>query len=115
MPGGAGTYEIGGLAWSGRGKIQRVEVSTDGGKTWQDAELQLGGFAKAFTRFRLPWTWDGNAAALASRATDDTGYLQPTPEEMLEARGRNYGYHNNQIKTWYVRADGSVSHVAQGA
>jgi len=115
MPSGAGAYEITGLAWSGRGKIQRVEISVDGGKSWKDAELQQAGFAKAFTRFRMPWNWDGGAASLQSRATDDTGYLQPTADEMLEARGRNYGYHNNQIKVWYVRADGSVSHVAQGA
>jgi sulfane dehydrogenase subunit SoxC len=114
MPGGAGAYEITGLAWSGRGKIQRVEISVDDGKSWQDAELQQAGFTKAFTRFRMPWTWDGGAASLQSRATDETGYLQPTADEMLAARGRNYSYHNNQIKVWYVRADGSVSHVAQG-
>jgi sulfane dehydrogenase subunit SoxC len=114
MPGGAGTYEITGLAWSGRGKIQRVEISVDDGKSWKDAELQQAGFTKAFTRFRMPWTWDGGAASLQSRATDDTGYMQPTADEMLAARGRNYSYHNNQIKVWYVRADGSVSHVAQG-
>jgi sulfane dehydrogenase subunit SoxC len=115
MPGGPGAHEITGLAWSGRGKITRVEVSVDGGKTWKGAELQLAGFTKAFTRFRFPWIWDGGPAAIQSRATDDTGYLQPSGEEMLAARGRNYGYHNNQIKVWYVRADGSVSHVAQGA
>jgi sulfane dehydrogenase subunit SoxC len=114
MPGGAGTYEITGLAWSGRGKIQRVEISVDDGKSWKDAELQQAGFTKAFTRFRMPGTWDGGAASLQSRATDDTGYMQPTADEMLAARGRNYSYHNNQIKVWYVRADGSVSHVAQG-
>jgi sulfane dehydrogenase subunit SoxC len=114
LPGGPGTYQITGLAWSGRGKIQRVEISVDGGKIWKDAELQLAGFAKAFTRFRMPWSWDGSPATLQSRATDDTGYLQPTGDEMLAARGRNYNYHNNQIKVWYVRADGSVSHVAQG-
>lgn len=115
MPGGPGACEITGLAWSGRGKIQRVEVSVDGGKSWKDAELQLGGFAKAFTRFRLPWIWDGSPAELQSRATDDTGYLQPSADEMLAKRGRNYSYHNNQVKSWFVRADGSVSHVAQGA
>ena len=112
---GPGTHDITGLAWSGRGKIARVEISTDGGKSWKDAELQMAGFAKAFTRFRMPWNWDGNAASIQSRATDETGYLQPTAEEMLAARGRNYGYHNNQIKTWFVRADGTVSHVEQGA
>jgi sulfane dehydrogenase subunit SoxC len=110
---GAGNYEITGLAWSGRGKITRVEVSTDGGKTWKDAELVQPVISKAFTRFKLPWSWDGSATSLLSRATDETGYLQPTQDELLAVRGRNYGYHNNGIKTWYVKADGSVAHVAQ--
>jgi sulfane dehydrogenase subunit SoxC len=114
MPGGPGTYEITGLAWSGRGKITRVEVSTDGGRTWKDAELSQPQFAKAFTRFRMPWTWDGQPTSLQSRCTDETGYLQPTQDELLAARGRNYRYHNNGVKVWYVRGDGSVSHVAQG-
>ena len=86
MPGGAGTYEITGLAWSGRGKIQRVEVSVDG-KTWKDAELQQAGFTKAFTRFRMPWTWDGSPATLQSRATDDTGYLQLAPTRCWRRAG----------------------------
>jgi sulfane dehydrogenase subunit SoxC len=110
---GPGAYEITGVAWSGRGKIQRVEVSADGGKTWKDAELQQPIFSKAFTRFRLPWTWDGSAATLQARATDETRYLQPSQDELVDIRGRNYRYHNNGIKVWYVRADGSVSHVEQ--
>jgi sulfane dehydrogenase subunit SoxC len=112
---GPSDYEITGLAWSGRGKITRVEISTDEGKTWKDADLSQPPRTKAFARFRLPWTWDGNATTLQSRCTDDTGYLQPTQDELLAVRGRNYRYHNNGIKVWYVRADGSVSHVAQGA
>ncbi len=107
---GPGAYEITGLAWSGRGKIARVEISTDNGKTWKDAEMQQPVFGKAFTRFRLMWNWDGQATSIRSRATDETGYLQPTGDELADARGRNYGYHNNQIKTWFVKADGSISH-----
>jgi len=109
---GPGQYEISGLAWSGRGKITRVEVSVDRGKTWKDAEMSQPAFSKAFTRFRLPWNWDGSATTLQSRCTDETGYLQPTADEMIEVRGRNFGYHNNSIKVWYIQADGSVSHVA---
>ena len=108
---GAAPYEITGLAWSGKGKITRVEISTDNGKTWKDAEMQLPVLTKAFTRFRLMWNWDGQPASIQSRATDESGYLQPTADELLDARGRNYSYHNNQIKTWYVKSDGSVSHA----
>ena len=108
---GAGAYEITGLAWSGRGKIARVEVSTDGGKSWKDATLQQPILSKAFTRFSLLWTWDGSATAIQSRATDDTGYLQPTEEALISVRGHNFGYHNNGIKVWYIKADGSVSHA----
>jgi sulfane dehydrogenase subunit SoxC len=108
---GAAPYEITGLAWSGRGKITRVEISTDNGKSWKDAEMQQPVLSKAFTRFRLLWDWDGHSTSIQSRATDETGYLQPTGDELVEARGRNYSYHNNQIKVWYVKADGSVSHA----
>jgi sulfane dehydrogenase subunit SoxC len=115
MAGSAGAYEITGLAWSGRGKIQRVEVSTDGGKSWKDAELQLGGFAKAFTRFRLPWVWDGGAASLQSRATDETGYTQPTRDALIAIRGMTQGpdgfNHYHGIKPWHVDREGKVTHV----
>jgi sulfane dehydrogenase subunit SoxC len=109
---GAGSYEVTGLAWSGRGKIARVEVSTDGGKTWKDAVLQQPVLSKAFSRFSIMWDWDGQPTSILSRCTDETGYLQPTQDELIAARGHNYGYHNNGIKTWYVKADGSVSHAA---
>jgi sulfane dehydrogenase subunit SoxC len=108
---GAGAYELAGIAWSGRGKITRVEISTDNGKVWKDAELQLPVLSKAFTRFRLMWNWDGQPVSIQSRATDETGYLQPTADELADARGTNYSYHNNQIKVWWVKADGSVSHA----
>jgi sulfane dehydrogenase subunit SoxC len=108
---GAGFYEISGLAWSGRGKIARVEVSTDGGQNWKDANLQEPRLSKAFTRFRLPWKWDGRATSLASRATDESGYIQPRGEELVAVRGLASNYHNNGVKFWSVKEDGSVSNV----
>ena len=77
---GPGYCQITGLAWSGRGRIARVEVSTDGGGTWRDASLQEPRLPRAFTRFYFPWTWDGKEAVLQSRSTDESGYVQPTKE-----------------------------------
>jgi len=106
-----GFHEITGLAWTGRGRITRVEVSTDGGKTWSDAALQEPVLPLAVARFRMPWEWDGTPAVLQSRCTDETGYLQPTHEEIIEVRGHFSGYHYNAIKPWRVAADGKVTHV----
>ena len=106
-----GFYEITGLAWSGRGRIERVEISTDGGATWQPAELQEPRFDKAFTRFRLPWRWDGREMVIQSRATDETGYVQPDPSALIAVRGTNSDYHNNAIRPWKIMADGSVVNV----
>ena len=106
-----GLYELTGLAWSGRGPIERVEVTTDGGRTWTAAELQAPRLSQALTRFRLPWRFEGQPASLASRAIDATGYVQPTRETLVAARGRNSIYHYNGIKVWRVRADGTVSNV----
>ncbi|MBI3680755.1 MAG: sulfite dehydrogenase [Acidobacteria bacterium] len=108
---GAGLYEITGLAWSGRGRIERVEVTTDGGRSWRNAQLQEPRLRIAFTRFRLPWTWDGRQAVLASRATDESGYVQPSKQALIEVRGLNSGYHFNGIKLWKVQADGSVTNA----
>ncbi|MEZ5366886.1 MAG: sulfite dehydrogenase [Bryobacterales bacterium] len=105
---GPGFYEVSGLAWSGRGRIEKVEVSTDGGATWQQAALDEPRHSKAFTRFRLPWRWDGSETQLLSRATDETGYVQPSVEDLIAARGQNSIYHNNGIKAWQVGADGAV-------
>jgi sulfane dehydrogenase subunit SoxC len=109
--GGAGFYEITGIAWSGRGRIERVEVSTDGGASWQDASLSDPRLPAAITRFRLPWRWEGREAVVQSRATDETGYVQPTHEALVAVRGANYEYHNNGIRPWKVMADGSVTDV----
>ena len=106
-----GFYEIRGLAWSGRGRIEKVEITLDGGKTWKPAQLDEPRHRMAFTRFRMPWTWDGKEAVLASRAIDETGYKQPSRDDLVEVRGKNSQYHNNAIKQWQVMADGSVKNV----
>jgi sulfane dehydrogenase subunit SoxC len=108
---GPGLYQISGLAWSGRGKIRRVEVSADGGKSWAEAALQAPIQSKCFTRFRLPWQWDGSPRVLKSRATDETGYQQPERAVLINERGRNGYFHYNAIVSWAVAADGSLSHV----
>jgi sulfane dehydrogenase subunit SoxC len=113
--GAPGTYEITGLAWSGRGRIERVEVSVDGGSRWACAELQRPILPKALTRFRLPWIWDGAETLIASRCRDETGYWQPTREELVTARGLRPGpdgfNHYNGIKWWRVKRDGELTHA----
>lgn len=106
-----GLYELAGLAWSGRGRIERVEVTTDGGRTWVEAQLQEPRLPIALTRFRLAWRFDGQAAKIASRAIDETGYVQPTRAALIAVRGTNSNYHYNGIKVWNVRADGTVTNV----
>jgi sulfane dehydrogenase subunit SoxC len=108
---GPGFQEITGLAWSGRGRIVQVDVSTDGGQSWTAATLQEPVRPIAWTRFRLPWTWDGQPVQLQSRAIDETGYVQPTLAQLVEARGVNSFYHFNGIQTWAIAADGEVSNV----
>jgi sulfane dehydrogenase subunit SoxC len=113
LTGGAGFYEVSGLAWSGHGRILKVDVSTDGGATWNEAQLQEPVLSKAVVRFRAPWRWDGGATMLQSRAVDETGYVQPRHAELVDVRGFNSYYHYNAIQTWRVSPDGAVSfHVA---
>ena len=99
------------IAWSGHGKINRVDVSVDDGKSWQQAQLQEPVLTRALTRFRLPWHWNGQAAMIQSRATDETGYVQPTLSELLAVRGENYFYHNNAIWPWRIAASGEVTNA----
>jgi sulfane dehydrogenase subunit SoxC len=108
---GPGRYEITGLAWSGRGRVRRVEVSTDGGKMWGHANLQEPILPFAHTRFRYPWRWDGRDAVLASRCTDETGYVQPMLAALVKVRGLNSRFHNNAIQAWRVAGDGSIHNV----
>ncbi|MEC9413061.1 MAG: sulfite dehydrogenase [Pseudomonadota bacterium] len=111
LPDNPGIYQVTGLAWSGNGKISKVDVSADGGKTWVEAELQAPILDKAFTRFSLPWQWQGQYAVLQSRATDETGYQQPTREALITERGDNSFFHYNAIVSWEVNEDGQISHI----
>jgi sulfane dehydrogenase subunit SoxC len=106
-----GFYAITGLAWSGRGRVRRVDVSTDGGRNWKTATLQTPVLDKCLTRFTLPWVWDGSPALLQSRAIDSTGYVQPTYRQLRAVRGSRSIYHNNAIQTWLVEAGGEVRNV----
>ncbi|BBA32555.1 sulfite oxidase SoxC [Methylocaldum marinum] len=108
---GPGLYQISGLAWSGRGRIKRVEISADGGRSWAEAALQDPVLPQCFTRFRLPWRWNGAPLVLKSRAVDETGYVQPEREALIAERGRHGYFHYNAIVCWAVAADGSVSHT----
>src|SRR6056297_1725222 len=108
---GHGPLVITGMAWSGHGKITRVDVSKDGGKTWETARLAAPGTDKALTRFYLDTTWNGEELLLQSRAIDETGYVQPTKAQLREVRGLNSIYHNNCIQTWHVKANGEAENV----
>lgn len=103
-----GWHEIRGLAWSGRGRITGVDVSTDGGETWQAATVQGPVLPKAHVRFRHLWQWNGEPAEIMSRATDETGYVQPTWDALQAARGPGTRYHQNPITSWTVGDDGRM-------
>ena len=106
-----GFYNISGLAWSGRGKVTRVDVSVDGGANWRTARLQTPVLSKCLTRFNLNWVWDGKPALIQSRAMDETGYVQPTYRQARAVRGTRSIYHNNSIQTWLVQDSGEVKNV----
>jgi sulfane dehydrogenase subunit SoxC len=106
-----GRYEVEGLAWSGKGKIKRVDVSFDGGVNWRPARLKGLILPKALTRFGLDWEWDGSPALIQSRAIDETGYVQPTYTQLRDARGSSSIYHKNAIHTWRLHENGQVSNV----
>ena len=112
---GPGFYNISGLAWSGRGRVQSVDVSTDGGTTWVPARIESVAEPICTVRFSVPWMWNGQPAVLQSRCTDETGYIQPTLKQLVAIRGSNgpFGsiYHLNAIQSWGIAADGSVTNV----
>ncbi len=107
----SGFYEIKGLAWSGRGRIRRVEVSADGGRSWAEAALQEPVLPRCFTRFRIPWRWDGSPAVLMSRAVDESGYTQPLRADLVRQRGRHGYFHYHAVVSWAVDEDGALRHV----
>jgi sulfane dehydrogenase subunit SoxC len=102
---------VSGMAWSGRGKIARVDVSIDGGRNWTTATLDGPVLDKSVARFYAPFDWDGRELFLQSRAMDETGYVQPTKAELRKVRGVNSIYHNNGIQTWRVLPGGEVENV----
>ena len=106
-----GFYNITGLAWSGRGKVKRVDVSVDGGRNWRTARLETPVLDKCLTRFNIDWVWNGQPAIIQSRAMDDTGYVQPTNQQLRAVRDTRSIYHNNAIQSWQVQANGEVANV----
>jgi sulfane dehydrogenase subunit SoxC len=108
---GQGFHEISGIAWSGAGRISRVEVSTDGGRTWRDALLTGQDRTRSLVRFRTGWQWQGGDATLQSRATDEKGRVQPTRSAWTALYARDARFFNNSIVSWAVGADGSVKNV----
>ena len=116
IPGGQvllekGFYNLNGLAWSGRGKIKKVDVSVDGGRNWRAARLETPVLDKCLTRFNLDWVWDGKPTIVQSRAMDETGYVQPSYKQLREVRGTRSIYHNNAIQSWLVQENGEVKNV----
>ena len=109
-----GFYNVSGMAWSGRGKIKRVDVSFDGGNNWRTARLETPILTKSVTRFNIDWVWDGSPAILQSRAMDDTGYVQPTIKMLRDVRGTRSIYHNNAVQSWKLDSNGEVSNVQVG-
>jgi sulfane dehydrogenase subunit SoxC len=109
-----GFMVISGLAWSGRGKIARVDVSLDGGRNWKTARIDGPVFDKACVRFYLEHAWNGETLLLQSRAIDDSGYVQPSKADLRKIRGVNSIYHNNGIQTWHLKPDGEVENVEVG-
>ena len=108
---GPGYHQISGIAWSGHGRVKRVEVSTDGGKSWRNSKLQEPVLPLAHTRFRLDWNWDGNEVVVQSRCVDETAYTQPTRNVLIAALGVHSNYHNNAIQSWKIARDGTVENT----
>jgi sulfane dehydrogenase subunit SoxC len=106
-----GYYNVTGLAWSGRGRVKRVDVSFDGGRNWRTARLENPVLPKCLTRFNIDWVWDGSPAILQSRAMDETGYVQPKINQLRAVRGTRSIYHNNAIQSWRVDDTGEVRNV----
>jgi sulfane dehydrogenase subunit SoxC len=111
---GRGSYEIRGLAWSGGGAIRKVEVSTDGGRRWNLAEIKGTAQRMAHARFTYQWNWDGQETELQSRCTDEIGQVQPSKAQVAKYWNRPLDSSfsvpglDNTIFPWKVASDGSV-------
>ena len=106
-----GFVEIRGLAWSGYGRVARVDVSLDGGKRWRQARIAGVALPQAQCRFVLPWEWAGQPALLQSRCIDERGHRQPTREQIVSVQGTSAIYHYNAIQTWRVDQTGKVTNA----
>jgi len=106
-----GYQRITGLAWSGHGKIVKVEISTDGARSWKEAQLNLPVLPKAQTRFQMDWTWDGKPTRIVSRSTDDKGNVQPDRNSFIAVAGTNALFHYNAQQTWSLDEAGRVRNV----
>jgi sulfane dehydrogenase subunit SoxC len=115
-----GFYEMRGLAWSGGGKVSRVEITTDGGRSWKDARIQEPVLSKAATRFVFPWDWNGEEVMLASRCTDERGTTQPTLAQLAKVWGVEPDYFRNPrgpvwrfnvIQPWKIDSEGKVTNA----
>ena len=106
-----GFHTITGLAWSGRGKIRRVDVSIDGGRNWKPARLEGPVLSKCLSRFNADFVWDGKPAIFQSRAVDETGQIQPTYSALRQVRASRSIYHNNAIQSWLLEENGEVKNV----
>jgi sulfane dehydrogenase subunit SoxC len=106
-----GYQRIAGLAWSGHGKIKKVEISTDGSKTWREAQLNHPVLPKAQTRFQLDWEWGGQPTKIVSRSTDEKGNVQPDRRSLIDQMGTNALFHYNAQQTWSIDTSGRVRNV----
>ena len=109
-----GFHSITGLAWSGRGKVKKVDVSIDGGRNWKAARLEGPVMSKCLTRFNTDFVWDGKPVILQSRAVDETGHIQPTVQALRAVRGGRSIYHNNAVQSWLLGENGEVKNVQVG-
>jgi sulfane dehydrogenase subunit SoxC len=106
-----GYNRINGLAWSGHGKIARVEIGTDAAKSWQQAQLTQAALRKAQVRFQMDWVWDGTPTKIVSRSTDERGNVQPDRQSLIDQVGTNALFHYNAQQTWAIDAMGKVTNV----
>ena len=106
-----GFYEVHGLAWSGRGRIQRVDVSIDGGRNWSEARLTTNPLSKAFAAFTYPLNYKGKEMTILSRAIDEASQVQPYFQQIVQARGIHSENHNNAIQAWHITEKGEVQNV----
>jgi sulfane dehydrogenase subunit SoxC len=103
-----GYHRISGLAWSGHGRITRVEISTDGARTWRDATIAGVALPKAQTRFGADWVWDGKPTKIVSRSTDEKHNVQPDRASFIARTGTNALFHYNAQQTWAIDETGKV-------